>query len=49
MGEHTGKVPFSWMYVRDLIMSGMERDSGQSQSTKPSVMGSLEMLVWEER
>ena len=37
----TGNVPWAWMCLRDLVMSGMERASAQSQSRRPFFVGSL--------
>lgn len=41
----TGKVPVSWMWRRAASMSGTEMASAQSQSTSPSLMGSLDPCV----
>lgn len=37
----TGKLPWSWMWLRDDLMSGMESASAQSQSKRPFFVGSL--------
>jgi len=41
----TGNVPCSRICVRDLIMSGMESASAQSQSTMPCEKGNLGELA----
>lgn len=38
----TGNLPVLWMWSRDFTMSGIERDSAQSQSRRSSFFGSLE-------
>lgn len=40
----TGKLPWSWMWLRDDLMSGMERASAQSQSKRPFFVGSLRVV-----
>jgi hypothetical protein len=39
----TGNVPLARMYSRALIMSGIEMASAQSQSSSPSLIGSLQI------
>lgn len=40
-GGPTGKVPWSWMWLREDLMSGIESASAQSQSRRPFFVGSL--------
>lgn len=43
----TGKVPWARICDSARVMAGMERDSAQSQSRRPSLVGSLkEMLAF---